>query len=87
MDVGRRILDHPEGIESFSPVLEQRAYSGKSIRKISSTRKGLNHLREERRGNPVGVEFVLGRLPRVALMAGPARTNPGLIDGIPVGFS
>jgi hypothetical protein len=48
-------FDNPKGIGSFSPVLAQGDYAGKSIRKISSTRKGLNHLRDERRCNPLGL--------------------------------
>lgn len=78
-------LTNPEGIESFSPGLREPSYPGATHR-TSSTLKGLNGAVTTAAADdatPLGFGIIGVTMTQGSLAL---RINPGLSDGIPLGF-
>lgn len=75
--------NNPNGIASFSPGLRGTRYPGFTEQKMFPTLKGLNQIIGNPDATPLGLWEILTIQPRV----GAHRANPGLNDGIPLGFT
>ncbi len=82
----KRVPTNPEGIKSFSPALAMQSPTLGNGAMKSSTLKGLNGVTTAAGAGdatPLGLGIIIGTVTQ----GSPAlRANPGLSDGIPLGF-